>query len=174
MVCALGLQASNPRVFPRDLRHPVAMAVPLGFLLASLLTTQAEPAFQPTLDLRTELGSDSASRIQLAPRGCFEGLMLGTVARKAATAGRTGQATVEVWDLLPPASPRREAFALYLTSLRERLSKAWLAPPPSHGFIELGEFMLSDPSSPQTLDLTKVKSMQDRFNQMPPNGSPVQ
>lgn len=148
------------------------MAAPLGFLLASLLTAQVEPALQPTLDLRTELGSDSASRIQLAPRGCFEGLILGAAARPTTT-GRTGQATVEVWDLLPPASPRREAFALYLTSLRERLSKAWLAPPPSHGFIELGEIMLNDPSSPQKLDLTKVKSLQDRFNPLPPNGSPV-
>ncbi|WLT31216.1 hypothetical protein [Geothrix sp. PMB-07] len=149
------------------------MGVSLGFLLASLLTTQVEPVFQTTLDLRTELGSDSAARIQLAPHGCFEGLILGAVSRTAPTAARTGQATVEVWDLLPPASPRREAFALYLATLRERLSRAWLAPPPSHGFIELGEFMLSDPSSPQTLDLTKVKSMQERFNQLPPNGSPV-
>lgn len=153
------------------------MAAPLGFLFASLLVAQAEPAFHPTLDLRTELGSDPAAQIQLAPRGCFEGLIMGVAAGVAAgaarTTGRTGQAVVEVWDLLPPASPRREAFALYLTSLRERLSKAWLAPPPSHGTIELGEIMLNDPSSPQKLDLTKVKSLQDRFNQLPPNGSPV-
>jgi hypothetical protein len=33
--------------------------------------------------------------------------------------------------------------------------------------------MLSDPSNPQVLDLTKVKSMQDRFNVLPPNGSPL-
>lgn len=149
------------------------MGAPLGFLFAALLASQAESPFLPALDLRTELGTDPASRIQLAPPGCFEGLILGSVARRAPAAGRAGQATVEVWDLLPPGSPRREAFALYLTSLRERLSKAWLAPPPSHGFIELGEIMLNDPSSPQKLDLTKVKSMQDRFNQLPPNGSPV-
>jgi len=149
------------------------MGVPLGFLLTSLLAAQAQPAFQPTLGIRTELGSDPASQIQLAPRGCFEGLVLGVASRRAPTSGRTGQATVEVWDLLPPSAPRNEAFALFLTSLRERLSRAWQAPPPSHGFIELGEIMLNDPSSPQKLDLTKVKSLQDRFNQLPPNGSPV-
>ena len=38
---------------------------------------------------------------------------------------------MEVWSLAPPESPRREAFSLYLGTLKERLSKAWLAPPPS-------------------------------------------
>jgi hypothetical protein len=80
---------------------------------------------------------------------------------------------VAVWDLLPPASPRREAFALYLKNMRERLAKAWLAPPPKHQAIELSEIMFNDPNTPQKLDLTKVKSMQERFNRMPPAGSPV-
>jgi hypothetical protein len=53
------------------------------------------------------------------------------------------------------------------------LSKAWELPLPSHQSLELSEIMLSDPSSPQKLDLTKVKSLQDRFNVLPPNGSPV-
>ncbi len=80
---------------------------------------------------------------------------------------------MEVWDLLPPSSPRREAFSLYLGSLRERLSRAFAQPPPKLQALELSEIMLSDPSNPQKLDLTKVKSMQDRFNRLPPNGSPV-
>jgi hypothetical protein len=31
--------------------------------------------------------------------------------------------------------------------------------------------MVSDPSNPQKLDLTRVQSMQERFNRLPPNGS---
>lgn len=46
-------------------------------------------------------------------------------------------------------------------------------PPPKHQALELSEIMQNDPSTPQKLDLTKVKSMQDRFNRNPPNGSPV-
>jgi len=80
---------------------------------------------------------------------------------------------VEVWDLLPPSSPRREAFSLYLGGLRERLSRAFALPPPKLQALELNDIMQSDPSQPQKLDLTKVKSMQERFNRLPPSGSPV-
>jgi hypothetical protein len=84
-----------------------------------------------------------------------------------------GEATVEVWDLLPPDSPRRDSFARYLRLLQERLSKALAQPPPTNHAIELSEIMASDPSQPQNLDLTKVKSMQERFNRLPPNGLPA-
>jgi hypothetical protein len=84
-----------------------------------------------------------------------------------------GEATVEVWDLLPPDSPRRESFALYLRLLQERLSRALTQPPPKLQALELSELMANDPSQPQKLDLTKVKSMQEHFNRLPPNGSPV-
>jgi hypothetical protein len=87
---------------------------------------------------------------------------------------RTGEATVEVWDLLPPPSPRCEAFDFFMAPLRDHLSKALALPPPSHQAIELNQFMLSDPSQLQKLDLTKVESMQERFNRLPPNGSPMQ
>jgi hypothetical protein len=80
---------------------------------------------------------------------------------------------VEVWGLVPPETPRQAAFALSLDTLRERLSRAWLAPPPVHGAIELSEIMAASPTEPQKLDLTKVKSMQERFNRLPPNGSGV-
>jgi hypothetical protein len=83
------------------------------------------------------------------------------------------EAMVEVWDLLPPGSPRHEAFGVFLGSLRERLSRAWLVPPPTHQAIELSEIMANDPGTPQKLDLTKVKSMQDRFNRLPPNRTTV-
>ena len=80
---------------------------------------------------------------------------------------------MEVWDFAPREAPRDGAFGLFLGNLRQRLSKAWELPPASHQALELSEIMLSDPSSPQKLDLTRVKSMQDRFNVLPPNGSPV-
>jgi hypothetical protein len=80
---------------------------------------------------------------------------------------------VEVWDFALRESPRAAAFGFFLGTLRQRLSKAWELPPASHQALELSEFMLSDPSNPQKLDLTKVKSLQERFNALPPNGSPV-
>ncbi len=114
------------------------------------------------------------TRIQLTPAGCWDGLILGTVTRPLPPdRKRTAGTTVEVWDFFPAASPRHEAFGLYLDALRERLSRAWLAPPPVHGAIELSEIMANNPGSPQKLDLTKVKSMQERYNRLPPNGSPV-
>lgn len=33
--------------------------------------------------------------------------------------------------------------------------------------------MLSDPGNPQLLDLTRVQALQERFNRLPPNESPV-
>ena len=143
-------------------------------LLVSLLVAQ-EPAQLPPalLDLQTDLGSDPAAGIQVAPRGCWDGLLFGAVVRPPPRRPTVGEATVEVWDLLPPSRPRQEAFSLYLGSLRERLSRAFAQPPPKLQALELSEIMLSDPSNPQKLDLTKVKSMQDRFNRLPPNGSPV-
>ena len=82
------------------------------------------------------------------------------------------EATVEVWDLAPPELGRAATFSLFLDTLRRSLSRAWETPPPSHQAIELVDFVLSDPSNPQKLDLTKVQSMQERFNRLPPNGSP--
>lgn len=126
------------------------------------------------LDLHTDLGTDPLVQIRLAPAGCWDGLVLGAAARPAKPSARTpAGATVEVWDLAYRSLPRREAFGLYLDGLRERLSRAFTAPPPSHGILELSDLVSSDPSNPQKLDLTKVKSMQDRFNRLPPNGSPV-
>jgi hypothetical protein len=143
----------------------------LCLLLAPALAAQGPGGWG--LDLRTELGTEPTAQIRLAPPGCWDGLLLGaTRPVKPARRGVAG-ATVEVWDLADRAALRREAFSLYLGALRDRLSRALTLPPPSHGRIELSELMGSDPSQPQKLDLTKVKSMQDRFNRLPPNGSPV-
>ncbi|GLH72966.1 hypothetical protein GETHLI_14680 [Geothrix limicola] len=148
----------------------------LTALLSATLLVAQEAAPLPSLELRTHLGGDSATDIRLAPKGCWDGLILGVLAQTPGSATprlRRGQATVEVWDLMPATTPRHEAFALYLGELRASLSRAWLVPPPKHQALELNEIMANDPSSPQKLDLTKVKSMQERFNRLPPSGSTV-
>lgn len=148
--------------------------LPCLLLPFALAIQEPNPIPALVLDLRSDLGADPMSRIQLAPAGCWNGLVLAAAARPMPPdRKRAAGTTVEVWDFFPSPSPRQEAFGLYLDTLRERLSRAWLSPPPVHGAIELSEIMFSDPASPQKLDLTKVKSLQERYNRMPPNGSPV-
>jgi hypothetical protein len=145
------------------------------FLLPWCLAAQASaPVHDLRLVLQTQLGTDDAAGIHLAPPGCWDGLLLGVSARAMPPTQRRGaEATVEVWDMALREAPKGQAFSLYLGTLRQRLSRAFELPPPSHHSLELSEIMLSDPSSPQKLDLTKVKSLQDRFNRLPPSGSPV-
>jgi len=134
----------------------------------------ARPDLQ--LDLRTDLGSDPAARIHLVSPGCFDGLLFAGEPRSAPPAPRRGVpgATVEVADFLPPGNRRTEAFAFYLVDLRTRLLRGFQAPPPSHGWIELAEFVGSDPSHPEVSNLDRARSLQDRFNRVPPSGSPVE
>ncbi|NWJ41738.1 MAG: hypothetical protein HXX12_12300 [Geothrix sp.] len=144
-------------------------------LFATILVAQDPGAAQALpLKVRTGLGSGPTTAIELAPPGCWDGLLLSASLRPAPPPRRRGaEATVEVWDLLPPSETRREAFSLYLGGLRERLSRAFTQPPPKLQALELGDIMQSDPSQPQKLDLTKVKSMQERFNRLPPSGLPA-
>jgi len=138
-------------------------------LLSSLLLTSWMAAQEAgSLDLHTDLGHNPAAQIRLVPLGCWDGLILNVNARPMKPSRRAqAGATVEVWDLAYRESPRQEAFGLYLKALRERLSQAFEGPPPKHQALELSEIVLSDPSQPQKLDLTKVRSMQDRFNPPP-------
>jgi hypothetical protein len=147
-------------------------------LLPALLGAQDPSGIQPPalgLDLRTDLGTDPLAALQLVPPRAWDGLILGVLATPPPRQGRRGTAgaTVEVWDFALLESSRGAAFSLYLGFLRDRLNRAWALPPPGHGKIELAEFVFSDPANPQKLDLTKVKSLQDRFNRLPPHGSPV-
>ncbi len=143
-------------------------------LLASALLA-AGPDFR--LDLRTDLGGDPAAQIHLVPAGIWDGLLLASQTpppQPARLRGRAAGATVEVADFLPAGSRRAEAFAFYLGDLRTRLMKGFQAPPPSQGWIELGEFMASDPSHPEESNLDRARSLQERFNRVPPSGSPVE
>ncbi|WP_243382026.1 hypothetical protein [Geothrix alkalitolerans] len=142
----------------------------LGVILTPFLAAQEVG----TLDLRTDLGTDPIVHLRLVHPGCWDSLILHAAPQplRAPQRGDAG-ATVEVWDLAYQDTPRREAFNLTLKALRDRLIRAFAAPPPSHGKIELSELVASDPSNPQQLDLTKVQSMQERFNP-PPRTSPAQ
>lgn len=142
-------------------------------LLSSLLLTSCLTAQEAgKLDLHTDLGAPT-EQIRLVRAGCWDGLILGVIAKplKPSRLEAAG-ATVEVWDLAYRESPRHEVFTIYLKALRERLSAAFELPPPKHQALELGDFVLSDPSHPEQLDLSKVKSMQERFNP-PPRVAPV-
>jgi len=147
--------------------------LPCCLLLASTLAAQAPgPGFEGLPGHGLALGADPVAGIQLTPPGCWDGVLLGASARPPRRQ-LGSEATVEVWDLLPPSAPRRETFSLYLGGLRERLSRAFAQPPPKLQALELNDLMQADPSQPQKLDLTKVKAMQERFNRLPPNGSTV-
>ncbi|WP_243317570.1 hypothetical protein [Geothrix paludis] len=140
-----------------------------GFILTPFLAAQEVG----TLDLHTDLGTDPIVHLRLVQPGCWDSLVLHAAPRALRTPQRDpAEATVEVWDLAYRDTPRREAFTLTLKALRDRLVRAFAAPPPSHGKIELSELVSSDPSNPQQLDLTKVQSMQERFNP-PPRTPPM-
>lgn len=151
------------------------MRVPLAsLLLAPILAAQGQVIPDLSLDLRTELGTDPAALIRLAPPGCWDGLFRGLAPKPPMVRPRRlAEATVEVVDFLPSGWVRRETFLEHQVQFRQRLQKAFALPPPKLQSLELSEIMLADPSQPQKLDLTKVKSMQDRFNRLPPGGSPV-
>jgi hypothetical protein len=142
-----------------------------GLLLASSLLAQAPEAY--VLDLEGHLGDEAASQIQFAPPGCFEGLMVGALRPTPPKVLRPGEATVEVWDLALRDDPVQERQRLFLRSLQAHTAQALQFPPPSHGALDLAAFMTSNPARPQLLDLSRVRSLQDRFNRLPPNGSPV-
>jgi hypothetical protein len=135
----------------------------------TLAAQEILPVRELLLDLRTGLGATPTAKIRLASGGRL------LLARSQPPVSKPRQsldeATVEVWDLLPLTSQRQETFDQFRVSLRERLSRALELPPPSHQALELAEIMVSDPSNPQKLDLTRVQSMQERFNRLPPNGS---
>ena len=129
------------------------------------------------LDLRTDLGGDPAAQIRLVPAGIWDGLLLASQPpppQPSRLRGRAAGATVEVADFLPPGSRRTEAFARYKLDLYQRLALAFQNPPASDAAIDLGIFMATDPTHPEQMNQSMVRSLQDRFNRVPPSGSPVE
>jgi hypothetical protein len=151
------------------------MRILFSFLLPLSLAAQGAGK-DLDLDLRTRLGTDPLAAITLMLPGCWNGLLLGSsTAPVKQTRRSTPGRTVEVWDFALRESTLETGFRLLRADLREKLSRAWEAPPPVHGQIELG--ILSGTVAAQGnlvgVDQTIVLSLQERFNQLPPNGSPV-
>jgi hypothetical protein len=141
----------------------------------TLAAQEVPPGEGLGLDLRRELGSDPTTRIHLITSGCWDGLLLSPAAPQTVRMWqrRRAEATVEVWDVAFQESLGNRTFHLFFEDLRSRLLRAFASPPASHGAIELSQFMLSDPANPQQTNLNTVRSLQDRYNRLPPNGSPV-
>ncbi len=68
------------------------------------------------------------------------------------TETRPGQATV----LISEAAPAWERFQTFHLDLVRDLRQRLLLPPPSFHQVELTDFMLSDPSHPERLDLQQA------------------
>ncbi len=138
--------------------------------LLLFLPLAAQDAAGPSANpgFRSLFERDPLTRVLLAPPGCWEGLLLDAALRPPpAPQRRVGQATVEVWDLTHHETPRQQVFSLYRKDLQRSLIRALAQPPSRHAAIELGELMLSDPGHPERLDLTRVQSLQERFNRPP-------
>jgi hypothetical protein len=141
--------------------------------LVALTLGAGEPDLQ--VDLRTALGQDPATRIVLVPAGAWYGLLLSSRLPDRPALPHRGHpgATVEVLDFLPPGDARSEALASFVLDLRQRLVEAFKSPPPDNASVDLGIFMATDPSHPETLGPALVRSLQDRFNRPPPGMAPA-
>ncbi|WLT31217.1 hypothetical protein [Geothrix sp. PMB-07] len=150
---------------------------PLPWILApAFLTAQAPGAMEaPTLDVRPQLGIDPAAQIQLVPAGSWAGLMLSVTTQPihppASRRRRVAEATVEVWDVAFRETPRQETFRLFREALIQSLRGIWRLAPPSHSRIDAS--IRAGNGSGAGTDTAMVQSLQQRFNSLPPNGSPV-
>ncbi|MBI1751714.1 MAG: hypothetical protein HY014_11890 [Acidobacteria bacterium] len=149
---------------------------PLPWLLAPVfLAAQGPSAEALALGGRPPLGSDPAAQIQLVPTGSWAGLMLSVTAKPALAPPprrrRMAEATVEVWDVAFRETPRQETFRLFREALLQSIRGIWRFAPPSHGRIDAG--IRAGNGSGTGTDVAMVQSLQQRFNSLPPNGSPV-
>lgn len=144
------------------------------FLTPAFLAAQMPATEPPSLGGRAPLGSDPAARIQLVPAGTWAGLMLSATARPVLalpSRRRTLEATVEVWDVAFRETPRQETFRLFREALLQSIRSIWRFAPASHARIDAG-IRAGDGRGGGT-DAAMVRSLQKRFNPLPPNGSPV-
>lgn len=148
----------------------------VAFAFALAAQSQAGPHLW--LNLNTDIGSDSMAQIRLAPKGCWEGLLLSVAAAAApqppapsSRRGRVAETTVEVWDVVFQETRFQETFRLFRDHLLQSIQQNWQFAPPSHGRID-ASIRARDGSGAGT-DMAMVQSLQQRFNALPPNGSPV-
>jgi hypothetical protein len=151
------------------------------FALASVLPAQDKADSRLWLDLYTTLGSELFEQIYLTPTGCWKGLLMnrtsGTALSKppipaaSSRRRRKAEATVEVWDFaLPEESTRYQGFRLFKEDLLLSIKENWRFAPPTHGQIDAA---IRGGGNGAGSDMAMVQSLQQRFNQLPPHGSPV-
>jgi len=81
------------------------------------------------------------------------------------------EATVEVWAFSFCESPREETFRLFREALLQSLQALWRFTPASHASIDAA--IRAGNGRGGGGDMAMVQSLQQRFNALPPNGSPV-
>lgn len=153
------------------------------FLVPGLLAGgEADPCLK--LAFSPSLGVDPTAEIHLIPSGSLKGLWLrlgaetrdlapdpSSTPTTPARRHRMAQATVEVWDFaLPEEPPRQQTFRLFREVLLLSIKDNWRFAPPSHGHIDAA---IRGGGNGAGADMAMVKSLQQRFNSLPPNGSPV-
>lgn len=152
------------------------MRIFMEFLVPIYLATPWARASEPLkLDVHTKLQSDPATQIHLVPTGCWTGLMLSATTHPTCVSPsrrRLAEATVEVWDVAFREISRQETFRLFKEALFLSLRTMWRFAPPSHSRIDAA--IRAGNGSGAGTDLSMVQSLQQRFNGLPPNGSPVQ
>lgn len=128
-----------------------------------------------TLNLKTALDEDPTSRIRLAPKGCWEGLLLRSASPSPPARKRKNEAIVEVWDVAFQETPRQATFRLFRDALLQDIARALALPLASYAQQDLAIIggYVARHGSAAGVDNVVVQSLQNRFNALPPNGSPV-
>jgi hypothetical protein len=143
--------------------------------LASSLGAQDPTGTNLHLDLSTDLGSDPTAKVRLVPSGCWAGLMLSATARATppmpSRRQRVAEATVEVWDIAYHETRSQETFRLFKENLLLSIRAMWRFAPASHGQIDAA--IRGGDGKGGSTDMAMVRSLVQRFNQLPPEGSPV-
>ncbi len=121
------------------------------------------------------MDEDPASRIRLAPKGCWEGLLLSSTSATPPTRKRKNEAIVEVWDVAFHETPRQTTFRLFRDALLQDIAQALALPLASYAQQDMaivGGYVARHGSG-AGVDNVMVQALQNRFNALPPNGSPV-
>lgn len=121
------------------------------------------------------MDEDPASRIRLAPKGCWEGLLLRSTLPSPPVCKRKNEAIVEVWDVAFHETPRQETFRLFRDALLLDIAQALALPMASYAQQDLAIIggYVARHGSAAGVDNVVVQSLQNRFNSLPPNGSPL-
>ena len=161
---------------PGKLRWPLSHLVGMKPLVLLLLA----PALGAQQPFTSSLGQEPVTRIDLAPAGCWEGLLLSarqgvsvpSQKPKASERTRIPEATVEILDFAYQETRAQETFRLFREQLLLNIRENWRFAPPSHGRMDLAIRGSGLPGKGN--DLAMVQSLHQRFNRLPPHGSPAQ